>query len=123
MTAQVLTSAAESSGAADDYSKYPNLFSTATARIHYTGKLVSTGAIFDSSEKGEAPVFTLGKGALIPCWDLAIPTLRVGDTAVLTCTAKYAYGDAGSPPQIPPNAALKFKIRVLELLPEDREEL
>lgn len=32
--------------------------------------------------------------------------MHKGEKALLTCTAPNAYGEAGSPPTIPPNATL-----------------
>ena len=37
-------------------------------------------------------------------------TMKRGEKALLTCKADYAYGEAGSPPKIPPNATLQFEV-------------
>lgn len=54
------------------------------------------------------------KGA--PCdegWDEGMMKMSVGQTAVLTCTPDYAYGERGFPPVIPPNSTLKFEVELL----------
>lgn len=39
--------------------------------------------------------------------------MKKGEKAVLTCGPTYAYGVGGSPPNIPPNATLKFELEML----------
>jgi hypothetical protein len=39
--------------------------------------------------------------------------MKKGERAMLTCTAPYAYGDAGSGPTIPPGATLNFDVEVI----------
>lgn len=39
--------------------------------------------------------------------------MRKGEKCVLTCAPNYAYGATGSPPNIPPNATLKFEVEML----------
>lgn len=39
--------------------------------------------------------------------------MRKGEQAILTCAPDYAYGKAGSPPTIPPDATLKFDVNQL----------
>jgi hypothetical protein len=40
--------------------------------------------------------------------------MKIGEKAVLTCTAPYAYGESGSPPNIPGGATLKFEVELLD---------
>jgi len=40
--------------------------------------------------------------------------MKIGEKAVLTCTAPYAYGEEGSPPNIPGGATLKFEVELLD---------
>lgn len=37
-------------------------------------------------------------------------TMKVGEICRITCKPEYAYGSAGSPPKIPPNATLIFEV-------------
>lgn len=39
--------------------------------------------------------------------------MRKGEKCILTCGSTYAYGPGGSPPNIPPNATLKFELEML----------
>ncbi len=49
--------------------------------------------------------------AVIKGWDKGVITMKRGEKALLTCKSDYAYGEAGSPPKIPPNATLQFEVR------------
>ncbi|MFC6592445.1 FKBP-type peptidyl-prolyl cis-trans isomerase [Deinococcus lacus] len=81
--------------------------------VHYTGTL-ENGRKFDSSrDRGEPIEFPLGVGYVIQGWDEGIAGLRVGDKAKLTIPGHLAYGPAGSPGTIPPNATLIFDVEVM----------
>ena len=47
--------------------------------------------------------------AVIKGWDKGVATMKKGETAVLKCAPEYAYGEAGSPPKIPPSSTLSFE--------------
>eukprot|EP00128_Syssomonas_multiformis_P011652 Colp12_sorted_trinity150504_noHs@33557 len=83
--------------------------------VHYVGKLAD-GTVFDSSrERKKRAEFRLGGGNMIKGWELALPTMRVGDLAELTIKPEYAYGEAGLLPNIPPNSTLTFDIELLDI--------
>ncbi|KDN42117.1 hypothetical protein RSAG8_06975, partial [Rhizoctonia solani AG-8 WAC10335] len=42
-----------------------------------------------------------------------VPQLSLGEKALLTTTADYAYGERGFPPNIPSNATLNFEVELL----------
>uniref|UniRef100_A0AAZ3P2B1 peptidylprolyl isomerase n=1 Tax=Oncorhynchus tshawytscha TaxID=74940 RepID=A0AAZ3P2B1_ONCTS len=90
--------------------------------VHYVGTLLD-GTPFDSSrERGEKFSFELGKGQVIKAWDLGVATMKVGEISQLICKPEYAYGTAGSPPKIPPNATLVFQVELFEFRGEDITE-
>lgn len=49
-------------------------------------------------------------GEVIKAWDIAVATMKIGEICRITCKPEYAYGSAGSPPKIPPNATLIFEV-------------
>lgn len=87
--------------------------------LHYTGKLES-GEVFDSSvNRGKPFSFTLNKKQVIRGWDLAVSTMKKGEKISLKIASEFAYGEAGSPPNIPPNATLIFEMELLYWEGED----
>lgn len=83
--------------------------------MHYTGTLMD-GTKFDSSRDRNEPFeFRLGAREVIPGWDEGVKGMRVGGVRHLTIPASMAYGTRGAPPAIPPNAALKFEIELLDV--------
>ncbi|MED6231746.1 Peptidyl-prolyl cis-trans isomerase fkbp4 [Ataeniobius toweri] len=87
--------------------------------VHYVGTLLD-GTHFDSSrDRGDKFSFEMGKGQVIKAWDIGVATMRVGELCQLICKPEYAYGSAGSPPKIPPNATLVFEVELFEFRGED----
>jgi FKBP-type peptidyl-prolyl cis-trans isomerase FkpA len=84
-------------------------------RVHYTGTLMN-GKQFDSSVGKDPFEFELGKGGVIKGWDEGVPGMKVGGKRKLTIPYQLAYGEAGSGEKIPPKAALKFDIELLEIV-------
>ena len=86
----------------------------AMIRCHYTGRLQSNGAVFDSSyERGRPLEFKIGVRQVIAGWDLGIlgdeaqgiPAMREGGKRRLVIPADLAYGKRGIGP-IPPDSTL-----------------
>lgn len=89
-----------------------------TVKVHYTGTLMN-GKQFDSSVGKDPFQFTLGQGQVIKGWDEGVPGMKVGGKRKLTIPWNMAYGEAGSGDKIPPKAALKFDVELLEIVAPD----
>jgi FKBP-type peptidyl-prolyl cis-trans isomerase FkpA len=86
---------------------------TSKVKVNYRGTLVD-GTEFDSSYKRGQPA-EFGLNQVVPCWTEGVQRMRPGGKAQLVCPSGIAYGDAGSPPTIPPGATLVFEIELLEI--------
>jgi FKBP-type peptidyl-prolyl cis-trans isomerase len=80
--------------------------------VHYTGTL-EDGTEFDSSRGGEPIDLAVESGNLIEGWVEGIPGMNEGGRRELTIPAELGYGEAGYPPDIPPNAMLIFDVEVV----------
>ena len=79
--------------------------------VHYIGWL-EDGTEFNNSYKmGKPAPFQMGR--LIKGWEEGLSTMKVGGKRRLFIPSNLAYGATGSPPNIPPNANLKFEIELL----------
>ncbi len=95
-----------SKGAGD---KHP--VATDTVSTHYEGSLI-TGKVFDSSYKrGEPAAFPLNR--VIAGWTEGIQLMTVGDTFEFYIPFHLGYGAQGAGNDIPPYAALIFKVELL----------
>ncbi len=90
-----------------------------TVTVHYTGWLYKNGRRgkkFDSSlDAGQPFPFKLGAGEVIEGWDQGVEGMRVGGKRELIIPPNLAYGEAGAPPAIPPNATLQFEVQLLDV--------
>lgn len=88
-----------------------------TISVHYTGWL-SNGSKFDSSrDRGQPASFQIGVGAVIPGWDEAVITMKVGGKRKLILPPDLGYGVPGQPPTIPANSTLIFVVELLSTAP------
>ncbi|KAL7062698.1 hypothetical protein AAHC03_01066 [Spirometra sp. Aus1] len=80
-----------------------------TVFVHYVGTYHGGdqhGQKFDSSrDRNERFKFNVGKSEVIKAWDLAIPTMKLGEVCELVALPDYAYKDGKT---------LKFEIELLE---------
>jgi len=85
-----------------------------TVSVNYVGVLFKGGKEFDASWKRKEPLtFPLGKGQVIAGWDKGVAGMKVGGRRELVIPAALGYGAKGSPPTIPPEAALVFVVDLL----------
>ena len=85
--------------------------------VNYEGKLVD-GTKFDSSyDRGQPVPFTLGE--VIPGWNEGVQLMKPGEEYQFVIPAEIGYGAQGNPPDIPPNAALVFRVELLMFQQKD----
>ena len=82
--------------------------------VHYTGTL-EDGTEFDSSSGGDPIKFALESGNLIEGWVEGIPGMKEGGRRKLTIPSELGYGEAGFPPDIPPDAVLIFEVEIVSI--------
>lgn len=86
--------------------------------MHYRGSLKEGGSEFDNSYKrGQPLVFTLGTGQVIKGWDQGLLGICAGEKRKLVIPPHLAYGERGSPPDIPPQATLVFEVEAVKVVP------
>ena len=92
--------------------------------IAMVGTLVDTGDEFINTEQiGQPIVFPYGEGVFFPGWDGIFDGKQVGDKISVDIPSEDAFGEAGAPPAIPPDADLHFEIEILNILTVDKEIL
>jgi peptidyl-prolyl cis-trans isomerase A (cyclophilin A) len=80
-----------------------------TVNMHYEGKLLVEGTVFDSSfTRGEPLSIPAGVGQVIAGWDEMLMDMQVGERRNIVLPPELGYGAAGYPGVIPPNAWLQF---------------
>ena len=76
----------------------------------YTGWLPN-GTKFDG---GTIP-FRIGAREVIAGWDEGVQGMKVGGVRKLVIPAALGYGEAGAPPDIPPNSTLVFQVELVDV--------
>jgi hypothetical protein len=79
----------------------------------YTGRLASTGELFDTTE-GKAPA-TFTPSQVIAGWTEALQLMRPGDKWKLYVPSELGYGKSGAGKKVPPDAVLVFELELLEV--------
>jgi len=78
-----------------------------TVTVAYTCVACSSGKVFDSSPTTQFPL-----SGVIPGWQQGIPGMKVGGERVLGIPSSLAYGSRGFAPNIAPDEALWFAIKL-----------
>ena len=90
-----------------------------TVLVHYEGKLLSDGSVFDSSySRGKEFSFVLGQGRVIKGWEQGVLGMKEGEIRILKIPSDLAYGSRGAGGVIPPDADLEFKVELIEVNPD-----
>lgn len=84
-------------------------------RVHYRGTLID-GRVFDDTRQRATPA-ELAVDRLVPGFREGLGHLHEGGRARLVIPGELAYGEAGVPGVIGPNATLVFEVELLEVLP------
>ena len=106
------------------------------AWVKYTGKLASTGEVFDQTQDlppqiaqtvrsifPEGSPWEMQEGAMIPGFFNGLLQMKKGGTYELYIPSDQAYGDQPPPgSQIPPNADLIFEIEVTDIMSQEKYE-
>ncbi|CAE6404149.1 unnamed protein product [Rhizoctonia solani] len=84
--------------------------------IHYIGTLLDgfKESIIHSSSRTRTELHSFNR-KVIRGWDEGVPQLSMGEKALLTITADYAYGERGFPPNIPSNTTLNFEVELIAI--------
>ena len=81
--------------------------------VHYDAYF-EDGTKFDSSrDRGSPFSFVLGRKAVIDCWERAIPEVKIGQKAKITCPPELAYGSHGAGSVVPPDTTILFDMDLL----------
>lgn len=84
-------------------------------RVDYEGSLID-GTIFDSSYKRGAPALFTPE-TVVPGWTEALQMMKPGDEWIIYLPPALGYGEMGGGGTIPGNAALVFKLKLLDVAP------
>jgi FKBP-type peptidyl-prolyl cis-trans isomerase len=88
---------------------------TDKVKVHYEGKLLN-GKIFDSSFERGQPI-DFGLNQVIPGWTEGMQYINEGGEIELYIPYNLAYGERGAGANIPPFAALIFRVQLLAITP------
>jgi FKBP-type peptidyl-prolyl cis-trans isomerase len=87
----------------------PNILDMVT--IHYKASFPN-GTVFENTYEKNQPK-TLGINQMIPGWAEALKLMKPGEKWEVFVPPYLAYGEAGFPPVIPPNALLIFELELV----------
>jgi FKBP-type peptidyl-prolyl cis-trans isomerase FklB len=79
--------------------------------IHYKASFPN-GTVFENTYEKNQPK-SIGINQMIPGWSEALKLMKIGEKWEIFVPPYLAYGEAGFPPVIPPNALLIFELELL----------
>jgi peptidylprolyl isomerase len=95
----------------------PEVREASLVTFDYLGQVYGREKVFDESYSSEPRTFAVGVGGLIKAWDEAIVGATRGSRLMIIAPADVAYGEQGSPPNIPGGATLAFVVDILGVDP------
>lgn len=95
------------------YHAYVPTLSSSSSSNESAATAIIPVSIAQSSPKQKVIV---GDGMMIPGWDAALLSMKVGEHSIVRIedSIQYGYGSKGIPPIVPPNAILEMDIQILE---------
>ena len=84
-------------------------------KVYYRAWIESGKEFASSTADGRLPIITLGIGQVVRGWEEGMIGMKVGGTRQLKIPPGMAYGAAGAPPDVPPNATLIFDVVLIDL--------
>ena len=81
--------------------------------IHYKASFPN-GTVFENTYEKNQPK-SIGINQMIPGWAEALKLMKIGEKWEIFVPPYLAYGEAGFPPVIPPNALLIFELELLAI--------
>ena len=76
--------------------------------------ILPNGKTVDSSDYHGGPFFFCVGQGVIPGFNVAVMSMRVGEISRFTFNSEYAFGSTGFQPKVPPNSPVIFKIDLLQ---------
>ncbi|XP_030552004.2 LOW QUALITY PROTEIN: peptidyl-prolyl cis-trans isomerase FKBP43 [Rhodamnia argentea] len=83
--------------------------------IHYVGKFMDNGRVFDSTIGGKPLKLCLGSGEVMKGWDDGLDGMRIGGKRRLTIPPSLSYANTGTCHTVPPDSWLVYDIEVVRV--------
>ncbi|KAK2816550.1 hypothetical protein Q7C36_022821 [Tachysurus vachellii] len=89
----------------------------ASVSIHFSGFLEYSDQPFQSTRSLKFPkMMKLGKDLTVWGLDVGLRTMRKGEFSRFLLKPRYAFGDMGCPPLIPPSATVLYEVQIIDYL-------
>nr|XP_055056884.1 inactive peptidyl-prolyl cis-trans isomerase FKBP6 isoform X1 [Misgurnus anguillicaudatus] len=87
----------------------------ASVSIHFSGFLEYSDVPFETTSNQKHPrMMKLGRDVTLYGLELGLLTMKKGEFSRFLFKPRYAYGDIGCPPHIPPLATVLYEVQVLD---------